>query len=444
MSSYMFDFKEIDKTKIRFVGAKGANLGELSRIEGIRVPDGFCISTEVFKRIIDERLLIKELLDQLSLLEVEDREKISELSAEIRRIIKGVAIPEDITKEITLFLSRFEEKNAYAVRSSATAEDLPTASFAGQQDTYLNIIGKREILEHIRKCWASLFTERAVIYRIQNDFDHRKVHMAVVVQEMVFPRASGILFTADPVNSNRKMLSIDASFGLGEALVSGLVNTDTYKVRKGRIIDKKIACKKLALYVLNDGGTKEQELESELQDRQVLTDEEILRLEQVGRKIEEHFACPQDIEWCLDDDSIYIVQSRFITTLYPIPEANAQENHVYVSVGHQQMMTDPIKPLGLSLWQLTAARPMFEAGGRLFVDVAHMLASPDSREILLNNMGQHDPLIKDALLTIIEQGNFNKSLSDDLKKQSPGKSNKGISSSGSQAQIENDRQSLMT
>ncbi|HLV09101.1 MAG TPA: phosphoenolpyruvate synthase [Halanaerobiales bacterium] len=437
MSSYLFDFKEIDKTKTRFVGAKGANLGGLSQIEGIPVPDGFCISTEVFKRIIDERLSIKELLDQLSLLEVEDRKKISELSAEIRRIIKGVAIPKDISKEITLFLSRFEEKNAYAVRSSATAEDLPTASFAGQQDTYLNIIGKKEILEHIRKCWASLFTERAVIYRIQNDFDHRKVHMAVVVQEMVFPRASGILFTADPVNSNRKMLSIDASFGLGEALVSGLVNTDTYKVSKGRIIDKKIASKKLASYVLKDGGTKEQELESELQDRQVLTDEEILRLEQIGRKIEEHFACPQDIEWCLVDDSIYIVQSRSITTLFPIPEANAQENHIYVSVGHQQMMTDPIKPLGLSLWQLTAARPMFEAGGRLFVDVAHMLASPDSREILLNNMGQHDPLIKDALLTIIERGDFNNSLPDDLKKQGSGKSN-NMSSVRYQTQIEND------
>ena len=186
-----------------------------------------------------------------------------------------------------------DEKNAYAVRSSATAEDLPTASFAGQQDTYLNIIGKEAILKHISKCWASLFTERAVIYRLQNGFDHRKVHLSVVVQKMVFPQAAGILFTADPVTSNRKVLSIDASFGLGEAMVSGLVNADSYKVRNGKVIDKKISTKKLAIYALKDGGTKEQEIEPERQNRQALTDEQILQLERMGRKIEEHFGRPK-------------------------------------------------------------------------------------------------------------------------------------------------------
>ncbi len=237
MSSFVLGFKDIDKTKLMVVGGKGANLGELSKIEGIRVPDGFCISTEAFKRIIGETSSINELLEQLSLLKVEDRDKIGELSGEIRRVIEGIAIPEDINEETTRFLSRLGEKNAYAVRSSATAEDLPTASFAGQQDTYLNIIGKEAILKHISKCWASLFTKRAVTYRLQNGFDHRKVHLSVVVQKMVFPQASGILFTADPVTSNRKVLSINASFGLGEALVSGLVNADTYKVRNCKIID---------------------------------------------------------------------------------------------------------------------------------------------------------------------------------------------------------------
>src|SRR5919199_6671898 len=385
MSSYVLGFQDIDKTKIMVVGGKGANLGELSRIEGIRVPDGFCISTEAFKRIIGETSSINELLDQLSLLKVEDRDKIGALSGEIRRVIEGIAIPEDIdiTEEITRLLSRLGEKNAYAVRSSATAEDLPTASFAGQQDTYLNIIGKKAILKHISKCWASLFTERAVTYRIQNGFDHHKVYLSVVVQKMVFPQAAGILFTADPVTSNRKVLSIDASFGLGEALVSGLVNADIYKVRNGKVIDKKISTKKLAIYALKDGGTQEQELEPEWQNSQALTDEQILQLERIGRKIEEHFGRPQDIEWCLIDDTFYIVQSRPITTLFPIPEANDQENHVYVSVGHQQMMTDPMKPLGLSFFLLTAGRPMYTAGGRLFVDVTHELASPSKREILV-------------------------------------------------------------
>src|SRR5437667_8556516 len=326
MSSFVLGFQDIDKTKLMVVGGKGANLCELSKIEGIRVPDGCCISTEAFKRIIGETPSINDLLDQLSLLKVQDRDKISELSGAIRRGIEGIAIPQDIDYEITCHLEQLDEKNAYAVRSSATAEDLPTASFAGQQDTYLNIIGKEAILKHISKCWASLFTERAIIYRLQNGFDHRKVYLSVVVQKMVFPQVAGILFTADPVTSNRKVLSIDASFGLGEALVSGLVNADSYKVRNGKIIDKKISTKKLAIYALKDGGTYEQEIEPEMQNRQALTDEQILELGRIGRKIEEHFGCPQDIEWCLVDDTFYIVQSRPITTLFPIPEAIDPEN----------------------------------------------------------------------------------------------------------------------
>lgn len=438
MSSYVLGFQDIDKTKITVVGGKGANLGEFSRIEGIRVPDGFCISTEAFKRIIGETSSINELLDQLSLLKVEDRDKIGELSGEIRRVIEEIAIPEDINQEITRHLSRLGEKNAYAVRSSATAEDLPTASFAGQQDTYLNIIGTEAILKRISKCWASLFSERAVTYRIQNGFDHRKVHLSVVVQKMVFPQAAGIMFTADPVTSNRKVLSIDASFGLGEALVSGLVNADNYKVHNGKVIDKKISTKKLAMYALKDGGTKEQEIETERQNRQALTDEQILELARIGRTIEAHFGYPQDIEWCLVDDAFYVVQSRPITTLYPIPEAHDQENHVYISVGHQQMMTDPMKPLGLSLWQLTAARPMYQAGGRLFVDVAPDLASPAGREFLVNVLGKSDPRIRQALTTILERGDFIPALPNDETKPSPVNSSKGTPPPNYQAQLEND------
>jgi len=425
MSSLVLCFQDIDQTKLMVVGGKGANLGELSKIEGILVPDGFCISTGAFKRIIRETPSINELLDQLSLLKVDDRDKIGELSGEIRRVIEGIAIPEDMSEEITHLLSRLGEKNAYAVRSSATAEDLPTASFAGQQDTYLNIIGKEAVLKHIRKCWASLFTERAVIYRLSYGFDHRKVYLSVVVQKMVFPQVAGILFTADPVTGNRKVVSMDASFGLGEVIVSGRVNADNYKVRNGKILDKKISTKKLAIYALKEGGTKEQEIEPEWQNRQALTDEQILQLERIGRAIEAHFGSPQDIEWCWVDDRFYIVQSRPITTLFPIPKMNDQENHVFVSVGHNQMMTDAMKPLGLSFFLLTTHAPMHTAGGRLFVDVTATLASPVSRETILNvTLGKSDPLMKDALTTIIERGDFIKSLPDD---HSPGKSSKGRS-----------------
>lgn len=438
MNAYVLGFQDIDKTKFKVVGGKGANLGELAKIEEIRVPDGFCISTEAFKRIIGETSSLTELLDQLSLLRVEDRDKIGELSREIRRVIAGTAIPEDIQAEITRRLSSHGEETAYAVRSSATAEDLPTASFAGQQDTYLNIIGKAAILTHVSKCWASLFTERAVIYRLQNGFDHRQVHLCVVVQQMVFPQAAGILFTADPVTANRKVLSIDAGFGLGEALVSGLVNADSYKVSNGKVIDKKIATKTLAIHALKEGGTIQQEIEPERQNSQVLTDRQILQLERMGRKIEAHFGRPQDIEWCLAEDAFYIVQSRPITTLYPIPEANDQENHVYISVGHQQMMTDPMKPLGLSFFLLTTRAPMRKAGGRLFVDITHMLASPDSRRTLIETLGQSDPLLKDALVTLTERGDFLKPLPNDKNELSTGNSDKGMSSASFQARIEND------
>jgi len=249
----------------------------------------------------------------------------------------------------------------------------------------------------------------------------------VVVQQMVFPQAAGILFTADPVTANREVLSIDAGFGLGEAVVSGRVNADNYKVYNGEIIDKRIPAKKLAIYAIKDGGTKVQEIEPGLQNTQVLTDEQILQLEHIGRRIEKHFGGAQDVEWCLADDKFHIVQSRPITTLYPIPEAGDKENHVYISVGHQQMMTDAMKPLGLSLWRLTAFRPMFKAGGRLFVDVAKQLASSASRKTLLAMMGEHDPLIKDALIAITERGNFIKSLPDDQSEPGPIKSSSGKS-----------------
>src|SRR6202044_3872161 len=208
-----------------------------------------------------------------------------------------------------------------------TAEDLPTASFAGQQDTYLNVVGPAAILQHVSRCWASLFTERAVTYRLRNGIDHRMVHMAVVVQQMVFPDASGILFTADPVTGNRRVTSVEASFGLGEALVSGLVNADVYTVRDSKLLARTIATKRLPLPASPSGGTQEQAIEPEQQEQPALTEAQVLRLARLGRRIEAHFGRPQDVEWCLLDDGFVIVQSRPITTLFPIPEAGDGDNH---------------------------------------------------------------------------------------------------------------------
>lgn len=411
MNSYVLGFQDIDKTKLMVVGGKGLNLGELSRIEGIRVPAGFCVTTMAYQRIVGSNRDFNALLDQLSGLKGENRESISEISGKIRMVIEGLEMTKEIEAEITDYLLKLGPGNAYAVRSSATAEDLPLASFAGQQDTYLNVKGREAIFQHIGKCWASLFTDRAVTYRIQNGFDHRKVYLSVVIQRMVFPQAAGIMFTADPVTGNRQVVSVDAGFGLGEAMVSGLVNADIYQVREGGIVDKKIATKKLAVYALEASGTEEREMDPERQNRQVLTDRQILQLAALGRKIERYFGSPQDIEWCLHEDEFFIVQSRPITTLYPIPEVKDGRNHVYISLGHGQMMTDAIRPLGISFFQLLSDDViMWEAGGRLFFDPSHDLASFIGRKIILGTIGKSDPLMRNAILKLIKRKAFIKSL----------------------------------
>ncbi len=406
MTRYVVSFEEIDQTMVALVGGKGAHLGELSVIEGIRVPTGFCVTTEAFQRIMAEAQSVDELLDRLARLHADDREAIRTIGAEVRETLEGISIPGDLADAITRPLAQLGDEAGYAVRSSATAEDLPSASFAGQQDTYLNVVGSAAILEHISRCWASLFTDRAVAYRVRNGFDHREVSMAVVIQQMVFPRAAGVLFTADPVTSNRKVTSVEAILGLGDALVSGRVNPDVYNVRNGKVVQHTIAVKQVAVHALPAGGTRERAVDPEHRQRPALTDPQVVELAHLGRRIEAHFGGPQDIEWCLVDDDFHVLQSRAITTLFPIPATGDEANHVYVSVGHQQMMTDPMKPLGLSMWQLTTPRPMSIAGGRLFVDITQILASPASRAGLLELFGRGDPLVRDALETVIERGDF--------------------------------------
>lgn len=409
MNTYVVALEDARAEMISLVGGKGAGLGELSRIKGIRVPEGFCVTTEAFSHVIGD--VLDGLLDQLGIdttagkidttggkMDVTSG-KIGALTARIRGVIERMPIPGEIAEAVGDMVRRLGTADAYAVRSSATAEDLPTASFAGQQDSYLNVVGVEAILRHISKCWASLFTDRAVIYRLQNGFDHRRVRLAVVVQKMVFAEAAGILFTADPVTGNRKIVSVDAGPGLGDALVSGLVNADVYKIRDGAVFDRLVR-----------------------RSEPVLTDGHLLRLERLARIIEMHFGRPQDIEWCLADGVFSFVQSRPITTLFPIPGAPDVANHVYVSVGHQQMMTDAMRPLGISFWNLTAFRPMAVAGGRLFVDVTQELASPARRGVLLGVLGKNDPLIRDALTTIVERGDFVASVPDDVTAGKPGPS----------------------
>lgn len=379
MVAYTLDLDEIDRTSMPLVGGKGARLGELRRIGGIRVPDGFCVTTAAFGRFMAAVPSIGERLDALSGLTADDQSAVGELSAQVRHALEETVVPRDIAAAIR---GALRPQDAYAVRSSATAEDLAAASFAGQQDSFLDVAGADEVVRHVKRCWASLFTERAVAYRLRKGFDHRQIHMAVVVQHMVPAQAAGVLFTADPVSGNRKVTTVEAVVGLGDALVSGQADADRYTVRDARV-------------------------EASIRGPQpVLTDPQVLRLAGLGRRVERHFGHPQDIEWCLLDDDFHLVQARPVTTLFPIPDAGDTQHHVYLSVGHQQMMTDAMTPLGLSVWQLTTKRPMAEAGGRLFVDVTKVLETPSTRDEFVAGFLRSDPLTGAALQAVLDRGDF--------------------------------------
>lgn len=298
MGAHVLDFQHIDQTCLSMVGGKGANLGEMTRA-GFPVPPGFCVTTEAYRAWIEQSDRMEGYFRQLDDIEANDLNHIAELGQTIRHHLANLPMPGFVRTAILSQWRRAGEDRSYAVRSSATAEDLPTASFAGQQDTYLNICGEERLLQAIRECWASLFTDRAISYRAKHRFDHRAVHLAVVVQQMVFPEVSGILFTADPISGHRHTVAIDASFGLGEALVSGQVSADLYHVRRGRIIKKKIAKKQIGIFSVPEGGTVTQDLPSDMQEAPSLNDEQVIELAALGEKIQAHYdGTEQDIEWC--------------------------------------------------------------------------------------------------------------------------------------------------
>ncbi len=325
---YIRWFNEINKDDIPMVGGKGANLGELTQ-KGLEVPPGFCVTAEAYKYFIEKSNLSGVIREKIEKLDVEDSAELQKVSKEIRDLIVKQPIPQDLADEIKTAYDQFNnnigvQDGEVAVRSSATAEDLPEASFAGQQDTYLHIRGTEELLNHVRKCWASLWTARAIYYREKQKFDHFEVALSVVVQKMVNSEKSGVMFTANPVTSDTNQIMINASWGLGEAVVSGTVTPDEYVVDKNtkEVVEKHIA-DKLVMIVRKDEGVGTVKIEvkdylgPEYVNKQCLTDDEILQLVDYGMKIESLYGSHQDIEWGFDKDTkrLYILQARPITTL---------------------------------------------------------------------------------------------------------------------------------
>ncbi|WP_124726884.1 phosphoenolpyruvate synthase [Staphylospora marina] len=407
MTASVLFLHEVDQSDLLRVGGKGANLGELMKA-GFPVPGGFCVTTRAYQEFIGTCPEMEGFFEELDSLDPADLETLRELGERIRSTLLSLEIPGHLREEIIHAWERVGKEHAYAVRSSATAEDLPSASFAGQQDTYLNIRGRDELLKHVRKCWASLFTDRAIVYRAKNGFDHRQVHLSVVVQRMVNPEVSGIMFSADPVSGNRHVVTIDAGLGLGEALVSGIVTADLYKVKDGEIIHKTVSDKKVAIYSVPEGGTVKKELSPEQQKKQVLSDSRILRLAEWGKKIEAHFGSPQDIEFCIENGDIFIVQSRPITSLYPLPDIPREPLRVLISFGHAQMMTEAMKPLGLSVLRTVFPKVVFlEAGNRLYLDPSVLLRTRIGRTVFPRVLRQvFDESLSLAVREVIERPEF--------------------------------------
>jgi pyruvate,water dikinase len=311
MEDYVRWFGDISKEDIPWVGGKGANLGELTKL-GVLVPGGFCITVSAYREFFSG--IEEEVMQRVSALNLNDHVDLQIKATAIRDIVLNAQVPEGI--EGIVRNAYLEINEPVAVRSSATAEDLPTSSFAGQHDTYLNVVGENQLIDKVKESWASLWTPRAIVYREKAGFDHRVVGMCVVVQTMVFPSVSGVMFTFNSVEGSRNEIVIESTFGLGEALVSGSVTPDSFIVNKKDLkVLRKVISEKKNMVVPAKEGTAERTIPKEKQNAQTLSDKELTHLAEIGLKIEDHYKTPQDIEWCIGKKNIYILQSRPVTDI---------------------------------------------------------------------------------------------------------------------------------
>ncbi len=406
---YIQWFEDLDGDDVELVGGKGANLGEMTNA-GIPVPSGFCVTADAYEVFVSETGIqdkIMELIDDVE--DYEDSDKLNDTAKKIRNLIKSTEMPDDIRDEI---VNAYEEMNERygkddvytAVRSSATAEDLPDASFAGQQETYLDISGVDSLLDSVQKCWASLWTTRATYYRERQGFDHSKVYLSAVVQKMVNSETAGVMFTANPANNDTSEIMINASWGLGESVVSGAVSPDEYIVDKENlnIKDKHIAKKKIMIVRDPEKGVgtvkvdTEDQLGEEYVEKECLDDEKIKKLAEIGIKIEDHYNAPQDIEWAYDTDTdeLQIVQSRPVTTLEEKGE-DEEEEKMEESEGLGEVL---VKGLGAS--------PGRGSGKVVKVETVDEISKVKEGDVMVTTMTNPDmvPAMKRASAIVTDEG----------------------------------------
>lgn len=381
-------FKDVDKGDIGTVGGKGANLGEMTKA-GFPVPNGFIVTAQAYFHFLDVTGIRNEMKDVLYNLDVNDNKTLQAAALKIQKLITHAKFPDDLAPEVMHAYFKLEKgilkHPLVAVRSSATAEDLPTASFAGQQATFLNVKGEANLLEKIKEAWASLFTARAIFYRETNKFDHFKVGIAIPVQRMVQSELSGIMFTIDPVNNDKTKVVIDAIWGLGEMIVQGAVTPDHYVVNKatGKIIEKEVNTQET---IMDRKGTHV--LQKSLGSRQKLMDDQILELYKIGKKLEQHYYFPQDSEWAIEDGKVYIVQTRPVTTT-----GKKQEFKVVY----------PVKAL---LLQGDAASPGLASGIVKILHGPQEIGKIKTGDIIVADMTNPDyvPAMKKAVAIVTERG----------------------------------------
>src|SRR5215218_8596964 len=394
-------FDAIDRAALPVAGGKAANLGELTRA-GLPVPPGFCVATDAYE-LVAEGADLRRVLDHLTETRPEDTARLAELAAEARAALLAAPVPADIVAAVGEAYRALGNSPPVAVRSSATAEDLAGASFAGQQDTYINVVGAEALMDSVRRCWASLWTDRAVSYRASNGIDPRGLRLAVAVQRMVESEIAGVLFTANPLTGRRRQAVIDASPGLGEAVVSSAVNPDHFveNTTTGEIVERSLGDKRVAVMAAAGNGTQRVELAGG--EEASLTDGQIRALAKLGARVEAHYGEPQDIEWAIDaGGKLWLLQARPITTLFPLPAgapATDDDLRVYFSFNVAQGVYRPLTPMGVQAFRLAASsiaslagRPprdayagpasFTDAVGRIFLDVTPVLRSTLRRRLL--------------------------------------------------------------
>lgn len=401
----VLDLDVVDGSMIDLVGGKAANLGEITAA-GLPVPEGFCVTTAAY-RLVAARTDLGKVCAALATTSASDTGALCDLAHRARELLAAAPMPPGVADAV---VAAYEGLGGgpggapVAVRSSATAEDLPTASFAGQQDTFLNVVGTRALLESVHRCWVSLWTDRAVSYRAVNGIDHSTVELAVVIQRMVDAAVAGVLFTADPVTGRRHRVVVDSSKGLGEAVVSGAVNPDRFVVDTptGRIIERRLGDKRLAVRSLPGGGTEQ--VVGPNDGSTSLSDSQLLRLVALGSQVERHYGAPQDLEWAIDEhDEPWLTQTRPITTLFPLPATTPKTDdgtpvRAYFCLSLAQGLNRPITPMGLAAFRVLGsgvsdlvgvpvADPLggppavTEAAGRLYLDVTDVIRNAIGRVV---------------------------------------------------------------